>query len=264
ALPNVCDELFLGGVDALVRADASWVPTGDEASLYLRPFMFATEAFVGVRATRRATFAVIASPTGSYFPNGIAPIDVWLSTDHARASAGGTGAAKTGGNYAASLLPQAQAIAHGCDQVVFLDDVEHAFVEESGAMNLFFVYDDGSLVTPASDSILAGITADSLEVLAAELGHDVIRRPISIDEWRDGVRSGRITEVFACGTAAVVTPIGALRWAEGDDVAEIVAPDPADAPVTLALRRALVDIQYGRAPDRHRWMHEIVRGQSRQ
>src|SRR5699024_373323 len=156
ALPSVCDELFLGGVDALVRADASWVPTGDEVSLYLRPFMFATEAFVGVRATRRATFAVIASPTGSYFPDGIAPIDVWLSSDHARASAGGTGAAKAGGNYAASLLPQAQAIAHGCDQVVFLDDVEHAFVEESGAMNLFFVYDDGSLVTPASDSILAG------------------------------------------------------------------------------------------------------------
>ena len=260
ALPSLPDELFVGAIESLVRADAAWVPTTDEASLYVRPFLFASEAFVGVRAARRATFAVIASPAGSYFPGGVAPIDVWLSTEHVRAASGGTGAAKTGSNYAASLLPQAQAVANGCDQVVFLDDAEHTFVEESGAMNLFFVYADGSVVTPASDSILAGITGDSLEVLAADIGHDVIRRPISIDEWREGVRDGRITEVFACGTAAVVTPIGKLRWAEGDTVAEVAATDPADAPVTLALRTALMDIQYGRSPDRYGWMHEIVRG----
>ena len=261
ALPSLSDGLFVGAIESLVRADAEWVPTDDEASLYVRPFMFATEAFVGVRSARRATFAVIASPAGPYFSGGVAPVDVWLSSEYARAGAGGTGAVKAGSNYAASLLPQAQAVANGCKQVVFLDDVEHRFVEESGAMNLFFVYDDGSLVTPASDSILPGITCDSLTMLATEMGHDVVKRPISIDEWRDGVGSGRITEVFACGTAAVVTPIGALRWADGDDVAEVVTSEPADAPVTFALRQALVDIQYGRVADPHGWMHEVVRGQ---
>lgn len=260
ALPAIPDELFVGAIDSLVRADADWVPTEGEASLYVRPFMFATEAFVGVRTARRATFAVIASPAGAYFPRGVAPVDVWLSSDYVRAGAGGTGAVKAGSNYAASLLPQAQAVANGCDQVVFLDDVEHRWVEESGAMNLYFVYDDGSLVTPASESILAGITGDSLESLAADAGRDVVRRPISIDEWRDGVRTGRITEVFACGTAAVVTPIGALRWADGDSVADVAVSDPADAPVTRAMRQALLDIQYGRTRDAYGWMHEVVGG----
>ncbi|UYM05789.1 branched-chain amino acid aminotransferase [Solicola gregarius] len=261
ALPAVPDELFVGAVDALVRADAGWVPTDGEASLYLRPFMFATEAFFGVRAARRATFAVIASPAGPYFPGGVAPVEVWLSSEYARAGSGGTGAAKSGSNYAASLLPQAQAAAHGCDQVVFLDDVERRWVEEIGAMNLYFVFADGSIVTPElSGSILDGITRDSLKTIATAMGHEVVERRVDIDEWRDGVRDGRIAEVFACGTAAVVTPVGRLKWADGDVVHDAGVADCGRATVTRALRDELVGIQYGHAADPYGWMHQIVGG----
>ena len=261
ALPAVPDELFVGAIDRLVRADSEWVPKGDEASLYIRPFLFATEAFVGVRAARSATFAVIASPAGSYFDGGVKPVDVWLSSEHARAGSGGTGAAKSGSNYAASLLPQAQAHANGCDQVVFVDGAEQQWVEEIGAMNVGFVFADGTIVTPElSGSILAGITRDSLKTIATDLGHRVVERRISIDEWREGVRDGRITEVFGCGTAAVVTPIGRLRWADGDSVRTASVPDPTRAEVTRSLRNALVGIQHGRVPDPYGWMHDVVGG----
>jgi branched-chain amino acid aminotransferase len=237
-----------------VSTDRAWVPRGGETSLYLRPFMYASEAFLGVRPSRHVSFHVISSPAGAYFKSGVRPVSIWLSRDFSRAGVGGTGGAKCGGNYASSLLPQQQAAEHGCEQVVFLDAVEHLWVEELGGMNIFFVHDDGSLVTPpVSGTILDGITRDSVLTLADDLGHKVDERPVSIDEWRDGVSSGRIVEVFACGTAAVITPVGKLAW----DGGELNCGDETGK-VTAAIRQRLLDIQYGRAEDPYGWMHRVV------
>jgi branched-chain amino acid aminotransferase len=254
ALPELPTEWFLGSIEALLEADGAWVPHGEEKSLYLRPFMFASERFLGVRPARHVTYALIASPAGAYFACGVKPVAIWLSTEYGRAGAGGTGAAKCGGNYASSLLPQQEAYANGCQQVAFLDSAEHKYVEELGGMNLFFVHADGSIITPTlSGSILEGITRDSILTLARDLGHDVVEKRISIDEWRDGTADGAIGEVFACGTAAVVTPISSLKWEGG----EAVAGDGTSAKVATEIRQALVDIQYGRAEDRHGWMHRL-------
>src|SRR5688572_24395755 len=255
ALPELPVEDFVAAVDALVSADQRWVPDAEgEKSLYIRPFMIATEKFLGVRPAQHVTFMVIASPAGAYFKGGVKPVTLWLTTEYTRAGRGGMGAAKTGGNYASSLVAQQEATSHGCDQVVFLDAQEGKYVEELGGMNMYFVFDDGRIVTPAlGGTILEGITRASIIELAGKLGHQVEERKFSIDEWRDGVTSGRITEVFACGTAAVVTPVGTLKWDGGE------APGSTDAgPVTLQLRNALVDIQYGRAEDTFGWMHRIV------
>ncbi|MET1133091.1 MAG: branched-chain amino acid aminotransferase [Aeromicrobium sp.] len=255
ALPQLPTEWFTGSVKALIETDREWVPTGEERSLYLRPFMFASEVFLGVRPSQHVTYSVIASPAGAYFAEGVKPVDIWLSSEYSRAGAGGTGAAKCGGNYAASLLPQQEASAHGCAQVAFLDSVEHRWVEELGGMNLYFVHSDGSIVTPElSGSILEGITRDSIMAIARDLGHDVIERKVSIDDWRDGVADGTISEVFACGTAAVVTPVGKLKW----DGGEVVSAEGESGKVTADIRGALVDIQYGRAEDRHGWMTRVV------
>ena len=254
ALPELPVETFVAALDLLVSTDRAWVPQGGEASLYLRPFMYASEVFLGVRPAKHVTFCLISSPAGAYFKGGVRPVSIWLSRDYARAGTGGTGAAKCGGNYAASLLPQQQAADHGCEQVVFLDAVEHLWVEELGGMNIFFVHDDGSIVTPKlTGSILEGITRDAVLTLAADLGHKVDERPVSIDEWRDGVTSGRIAEVFACGTAAVLTPVGMLRWEGG----ELNCGDET-GPVTGSIRQRLLDIQYGRADDPYGWMHRVV------
>jgi branched-chain amino acid aminotransferase len=255
ALPELPVDDFVAAVDALVSADQRWVPDAEgEKSLYIRPFMIATEKFLGVRPAQHVTFMVIASPAGAYFKGGVKPVTLWLTTEYTRAGRGGMGAAKTGGNYASSLVAQQEATSHGCDQVVFLDAQEGKYVEELGGMNMYFVFDDGRIVTPAlGGTILEGITRASIIELAGKLGHQVEERKFSIDEWRDGVTSGRITEVFACGTAAVVTPVGTLKWDGGE------APGSTDAgPVTLQLRNALVDIQYGRAEDTFGWMHRIV------
>ncbi|MGI8701673.1 MAG: branched-chain amino acid aminotransferase [Nocardioidaceae bacterium] len=253
ALPTVPEADFVAAVETLVRTDLDWVPAGGERSLYLRPFMFASEAFLGVRAASEVTFAIIASPAGAYFSGGVSPVRIWLSQELTRAAPGGTGAAKCGGNYAASLLAQQEAAAHGCEQVVFLDATERSMLEELGGMNLFFVYADGSLVTPElNGSILEGVTRASLLELAADIGLDVEERRVSVDEWRKGVETGDITEVFACGTAAVVTPVAALRWNGG----EAPSPMPTGA-VTMRLRSMLLDIQYGRAADSHGWLHQV-------
>ncbi|MEJ7635295.1 branched-chain amino acid aminotransferase [Aeromicrobium sp.] len=256
ALPELPVEWFLGSVDAVIQADRAWVPAGGEKSLYLRPFMFASEVFLGVRPSQHVTFSVIASPAGAYFAGGVEAVSIWLSTEYSRAGAGGTGAAKCGGNYAASLLPQQEATEHGCAQVAFLDSTEHTWVEELGGMNLYFVQSDGSIVTPElSGSILEGVTRDSIMAIARDLGHEVVERRVSIDEWRSGTQDGTITEVFACGTAAVVTPIASLKWAGG----EAVSGDGETGKVTTDIRSALVDIQYGRAADRHDWMRRVGR-----
>ncbi len=263
ALPELPAEDFMASLDALIAADAAWVPSAAEQSLYLRPFMYASEAFLGVRPANEVRFVVIASPVGAYFSGGIKPVSIWLSENYTRAAIGGMGAAKTGGNYAASLAAQLEAGEHGCDQVVFLDAVERRWVEELGGMNLYLVYRDGRLVTPElTGTILEGVTRDSILTLAGEHGLTVEERRVDIAEWRDGVGSGEITEVFACGTAAVVTPVGRLVW----DGGEAVTPATADAdnggdpigPVAGRIRDALLDVQYGRAEDTHGWMRRLA------
>ncbi|MEJ1087726.1 branched-chain amino acid aminotransferase [Microbacterium sp. Mu-80] len=245
ALPELPTEHFLQSLRELIAVDGDWVPSGEDQSLYLRPFMFAKEAFLGVRPAKKVAYYLIASPAGAYFTGGVKPVRIWLSKTYARAGKGGTGAAKTGGNYASSLLPQAEASAQGCDQVVFLDSDGN--VEELGGMNVVFVYKDGRIVTPQSDSILEGITRDSLLQLAEDRGLTVERRAVSLQEWRDGVASGDIVEVFACGTAAVVTPIGALVSDEFEDAQPL-------GDLALSLREELTDIQYGRREDKHGWL----------
>jgi branched-chain amino acid aminotransferase len=255
ALPELAAEDFVESIRQLVAIDAGWVPSAPETSLYLRPFMYASESFLGVRAAHKVDYRVIASPAGAYFHGGIKPVSIWLSTDYNRAGRGGMGAAKTGGNYAASLLPQAEAYEHGCAQVLFLDSLEGRYLEELGGMNLFLVRHDGTLITPeTSGTILEGITRDSIVQLARDRGLGVEERPVTIDEWREGVASGEITEVFACGTAAVITPIAALK-APDFEIGDASAPA---GELTMALRQELTDIQYGRRPDHHGWMTRLV------
>jgi branched-chain amino acid aminotransferase len=253
ALPELPADDFVAAVDALVEVDHAWVPEGGEASLYLRPFMFASEVFLGVRPAQHVTFGVIASPAGSYFPRGLKPVSIWLSEDYTRAAPGGTGSAKCGGNYAASLQAQQEALSQGCDQVAFLDAVDRRWVEELGGMNLYFVYSDGRIVTPElTDTILEGVTRDSVVSLARGRGYEVLEQRVSIDDWLGGVASGEISEVFACGTAAVVTPVGSLKWSGG----EISSGEEAGK-VTSELRSALLDVQYGRSDEMPGWMHRI-------
>ncbi|WP_298251405.1 branched-chain amino acid aminotransferase [uncultured Arthrobacter sp.] len=255
ALPELPEELFLESLRQLVTADQDWVPTREGDSLYLRPFMIATEAFLGVRPAREVSFRVIASPAGNYFGGEVKPVDIWVSRTYARAGRGGTGAAKAGGNYASSLIAQLEAEAHGCKQVLFLDQFNDNAVEELGGMNVFFVFRDGSLVTPAlSGTILEGITRSSVIQLGRDRGLEVSERTITLDEWRDGVASGDITEVFACGTAAVITPIGRLR--DGDEM--IGAADAPTGEVTMSIRSQLLGIQAGLLEDPHGWLTRLV------
>jgi branched-chain amino acid aminotransferase len=258
AMPELTEELFLASIHALVAQDQEWVPSGAEKSLYLRPLMFATEVGLGVRPSSSYLFVLIASPAGAYFPRGLKPVTVWLSEEYSRAAPGGTGEAKCAGNYAASLIAQAQASDQGCDQVVWLDAVEHRWVEEMGGMNLYFVRrsgDSAAIVTPTlTGTLLAGVTRDSLLTLAGDLGYVASAARISVDEWREGNASGEITEVFACGTAAVITPVRAVKSASH----EWTIGDGGPGPVTARLRQALLEIQTGVAPDAHGWVHPLT------
>jgi branched-chain amino acid aminotransferase len=255
ALPELPQEDFLGAITALVRTDAAWVPGGEEMSLYLRPFMYASERFLGVRPSLEAEFLVIASPVGPYFAGGVRPVSIWVAQDFHRAGAGGTGAAKFGGNYAGSLLPQQVAHAKGFDQVCFLDAATNSALEELGGMNVFVVEADGRVSTPElTGSILEGVTRSSILRLLSDAGHEVAERRIPLDEVRAGLADGSIAEVFACGTAAVVTPIGRLAGADFD----LTVADGASGPVTTRIRTQLTDIQYGRVADPHGWMHRLI------
>lgn len=260
AMPELPVDVFIESVRQLVDADAAWVPAaGGEESLYLRPFMFATEVGLGVHPASQYRYLLIASPAGAYFASGaVEPVSVWLSYEYVRAAPGGTGAAKFAGNYAASLAAQEQASEHGADQVVWLDATERKYVEEMGGMNLCFVFGKGAdarLVTPAlSGSLLPGVTRDSLLTLAADAGIPTEERRISVDEWRDGVASGEISEVFACGTAAVVTPVGRVMSSK----TEYTIGDGKPGEITMALRDTLTGIQRGTFEDVHGWMHTLV------
>jgi len=253
AMPELPVETFVEACDLLVRQDREWVPSQGEASLYLRPFMFATEVGLGVRPANEYLFLVIASPAGAYFSGGVQPVSVWLSQEYVRAAPGGTGAAKTGGNYAASLVAQAQAIEHGCDQVVWLDAIERRWIEEMGGMNLYFVYGNRIVTPELSGSLLPGITRDSRLRIASVLGYEVSEGRISVDDWRTGNEDGTLTEVFACGTAAVITPVGSVKSTR----ASWTVADGAPGEVTMRLRAALLDIQTGHAADPHAWMHPL-------
>ncbi|WP_375431920.1 branched-chain amino acid aminotransferase [uncultured Friedmanniella sp.] len=265
ALPVLSEEDFLASIDALVAADVAWVPSApasgasmpldNEQSLYLRPFMFASEAFLGVRAAQRVTYCCIASPAGPYFARGVHPVSIWISTTYTRAAAGGMGAAKTGGNYAASLVAQQEAATHGCDQVMFADAAEHAYVEELGGMNVYLVTSDAELITPElSGSILEGVTRDSILSLAREFGLTPVERRIGVTELLEGIDSGWVAELFACGTAAVVTPIGTLKNEQGTH--QVGSGQTGET--TAALRKNLLDVQYGRAEDTHGWLRRVL------
>jgi branched-chain amino acid aminotransferase len=254
AMPSLPEALFLEACDLLVKTDREWIPDGDGGSLYIRPFMFANEIFLGVKPSSDYLFIVIASSVGSYFKTDAPAVSLWVSEEFTRAAPGGTGAAKCGGNYASSLLAQAEATRNGCDQVVFLDAVEQKWVEELGGMNIFFVFDDGSMVTPPlGGTILPGITRSSLLTLAKDKGIKVREDRYSIDQWRTDSRSGRLREAFACGTAAVVTPIGTVRSKDG----EFKIGNGGPGTQTEDLKAALVGIQRGHAADTYGWIHKV-------
>jgi branched-chain amino acid aminotransferase len=252
AMPELPTEYFLDALEQLIAVDGDWVPSQQEESLYLRPFMFAKEAFLGVRPAKKVNFYLIASPAGAYFTGGITPLAIWLSTNYTRAGHGGMGQAKTGGNYAASLVAQQEAYDNGCQQVLFLDAQQGEYLEELGGMNVVLVTRDNRLITPDSDSILEGITLDSILQLAKDRGFTVEQRPVTIDEWRDGVESGEIVEAFACGTAAVITPISVIKSASFG----IWMPEVENR-VSMSLREELTGIQYGRVEDRHGWLRRL-------
>jgi branched-chain amino acid aminotransferase len=256
ALPELPVETFIESLRQLIAVDGPWVPAQDgEKTLYFRPFEIAAENFLGVRAAHRAEYRLIASPVGPYFTGGIKPVSIWIALDSARAGKHGTGEAKTGGNYAASLLAQNEGYANGCSQVVFLDAESSTYIEELGGMNLFFVFRDGSVVTPALDgTILHGITRDSVITLLKDRGLPVHERRFSLAELRDSAKSGELVEVFACGTAAVVTPVGLLKSREEE--IEIAAQEP--GALTISIREELTSIQYGNLPDKHGWLVKLA------
>ncbi|MEQ1499223.1 MAG: branched-chain amino acid aminotransferase [Novosphingobium sp.] len=253
AMPELPDDLFIAAIQELVAVDKDWFPTVEGGSIYLRPFMIATEAFLGVRPAKAYKFLVIASPAGNYFKSGAPAVSIWVS-DYTRAAPGGTGAAKCGGNYAASLVPTAEAFAKGHDQVLFLDAAEHRWIEELGGMNLFFVHADGSLATPAlSGTILAGVTRDSLIRLARDEGLTVREDRYSLDQWRADAQSGALVEVFACGTAAVVTPVGQVA----DHTGSFTIGSGGPGQLTSKLKARLTAIQRGEEPDPHGWVMRL-------
>ncbi|RUP87375.1 branched-chain amino acid aminotransferase [Dermabacter sp. HSID17554] len=255
ALPEISTEDFLASLRAVVSADEPWVPTGGETSLYLRPFMFASENFLGVRAAHTVDYYVIASPAGNYFPRGIQPLVVWVSPLAARAGRGGTGFAKCGGNYASSLQGKYEAARSGADEVMFLDSETHTNIDELSGMNIFVVYSDGRIVTPTlTGSILPGVTRDSILTLAADRGLRPSEEPVNYANLTADIADGRVTEMFACGTAAVINPIGELR----DEKSTWTIGDGGSGEVTMALREELTGIQYGRIEDRHGWLTRLV------
>jgi branched-chain amino acid aminotransferase len=253
AMPELPEEVFLESIRLLVDKDRDWFPTVEGGTLYLRPFMIATEAFLGVRPAKQYKYILIASPAGNYFKSGAPAVSIWVS-DYTRAAPGGTGAAKCGGNYAASLVPTKEAFERGHDQVLFLDAAEHKWIEELGGMNLFFIFDDGTIRTPPlSGTILPGITRDSLLQLAQEQGLTVKEEPYSLAKWREDAESGKLIEAFACGTAAVVTPVGKVEGRTGGFTIGSGGPGQ----LTQTLREKLVGIQNGKVADKHGWVVKL-------
>lgn len=252
AMPPLPVEAFLDSVVELVAHNLDWVPDpAGEASMYLRPFMFGSETLIGVRASNAYTYIVLGMPVTPFYPD---PLTLWVTPNYSRSMAGGTGEAKCGGNYATAMAAEAQAHDQGCHQVLWLDSATRSIVEEGGTMNFFVVTADGELVTPAlNGQILAGVTRDSLLALAPEHGLTPVERELTLDELLDGIRSGRFTEAFACGTAAVISPVVGLKSPDF----EVTVGDGAPGPRTRALREHLTGIQFGTRPDTFGWMRRV-------
>jgi branched-chain amino acid aminotransferase len=255
AMPKVDPEFHVQAIAELVKLEQAWMPHQAGASLYIRPVLTATDQTLEVRASKTFLHYIILSPTGPYFPSGSKPVSVMISHDYVRAVRGGTGEAKTTANYAISLYAIEQARAYGYQQVLWLDALERRFVEEVGAMNIGFVYAGKHIRTPAlSGSILPGITRDSILRLAPDLGYEISEERIEVNEMLADIASGKITEVFAMGTAAVVVPIGILAF-KGR---EFHVSQGNAAPVTKALYKGLTDIQYGQVPDPYGWIRVVT------
>ncbi len=255
ALPAFPEADFLAALDALVALDEPWVPSAPGTSLYLRPALFGSEPSLLVVPPLEVTYTLTACTVGAYLAPSKQGASIWVTRDYHRATEGGTGEAKTGGNYAGGMRATQQAHEHGCSQVLFLDAKHGRFVEEFGAMNFMAVRRDGSIVTPRlSGTILPGITRDSLLTLFRDEGREVEEKDIAIDELIADVRTGEITEIFACGTAAIITAVGQLK---SDDF-DVTVGTGEPGPVTVAALTRLTDIQYGRAEDPHGWIRKVV------
>ena len=251
-MPELPVELHLDAMRLLVKTDVAWVPPAP-ATLYIRPTMIATQEALGVHASEKYLFFIMTGPTGPYFRTSKNTVRIMVARDWVRAAPGGTGAAKTGGNYAGSLLASAVAKQKGCDQVMWLDAIERQHVEEVGAMNLMFVLDGVVTTPPTSGTILHGVTRESLAVLCKDLGLPFVERAIHIDEVLAGIEKGDCTEIFGCGTAAVVSPVGELL--DGDRLHTVADGD--EGPVARKLRQTLTDLQFGKAPDAHHWLLKV-------
>ncbi|CBI76349.1 branched-chain amino acid aminotransferase [Bartonella clarridgeiae 73] len=253
-MPELPKDIFLDAVNQLVKIDQKWVSDYPNASLYLRPFMFGNDSLLKVHPSREYIFCIIASPVESYFTGQATTVSVWLETDYSRAGPGGTGTAKCGGNYAASLIAQNNAIKNNCSQVLFLDMVEHRWIEELGGMNICFIMTNNTLVTPAlNDTILAGITRHSILKLAQQMGLTIEERPYSFETLKEDVKNSRLKEAFACGTAAVITAIGRIKYKGG----ECIIGNEICGEITEKLRTQLVDIQKGNIEDKNGWVHSV-------
>jgi branched-chain amino acid aminotransferase len=256
AMPTLPEADFVAALEALLRADGAWVPRARGHSFYLRPFMIAAETGLGLRIAEEYLFAVIGTPArpASVEPK---PMRLWAAPEYIRAAPGGTGAAKCGGNYGGAFIAQRQAVANGCDQVVWLDARERRYIEEAGSSNLFFVESTTAgprlRTPPLSGTLLAGVTRDSIVRLAEWLGYPVAEEPLTLDEWEQGCRDGRITETFACGTACAIAPVGHVASAER----EWPVGDGTPGPVTSRLLETLHDIQYGQIADEFGWMRLV-------
>ena len=252
-IPQLPVEDFVQAVSAVVDVDRDWIPTEPGTSLYIRPFIIATDEFLGVAPSKTYLFMVILSPSGAYYESGLAPVGIWIEDEYVRAVRGGIGFAKTGGNYAASLIAQQKAHDAGFSQVLWLDGVERKYIEEVGAMNIFFKI-AGKVVTPAlSGSILPGITRDSTIQLCKEWGYEVEERKISAEELLQAQKDGTLEEVFGTGTAAVISPVGKLRYQ--DEVMTIANGET--GPLSLKLYETITGIQTGKLPDEKGWRVKV-------
>jgi branched-chain amino acid aminotransferase len=253
SMPEVDEAFFLRALKELVRLEAQWVPRSEGTSLYIRPTMIATDPYLGVRPSETYLCYVILSPVGAYYKGGLAPVKIWISDEYVRVAPGGTGEAKTGGNYAASLRASMEAAQRGYDQVLWLDAVQRRYVEEVGSMNICFVYDGKVITSPLKGTILDGITRRSVLALVREMGLEVEERALSVDEILDGVESGRLEEAFGTGTAAVVSPVGQFTYRDRT----VKLGGGTAGKLTLKLYDTLTGIQYGRLPDPHGWVELI-------
>jgi branched-chain amino acid aminotransferase len=249
-MPEVPEELFIKGIEQLVALEKEWIPTADGTSLYIRPTLIAVEPVLGVKPSDHYYFYVIMSPVGAYYAAGFNPINILVEDHYVRAVAGGTGDAKTGGNYASSLIAAMEAKKKGFDQVLWLDGRERRYIEEVGAMNMFFAYGKKIITAPLNGSILSGVTRDSVLKLAPTLGYQVEERQIDVNELMADIRAGKVTEAFGSGTAAVITPVGKLGYK--DECIQLTGGKVGE--ITQHLYDTLTGIQTGKLNDQFGWV----------